>query len=226
MHLISVTNTNADPSCRNTVGGVPFMPAGVSVPRCRICNAPMVLFFQMDIQAEFEIPFEDGSHLLIFMCPTHNEATGLASLYNDVPLPDQYWQSDEGHYALFLFPPCQLQNDGHMDEHIESFQVTFDRALEEVQTFEDFDVGSYCFKVGGVPGWMNYCVDKRCTCGGKMSFVCQIPDGFGFKKIPTAPEQPDSFSASEYCLFLGNQVYVLACELQCNPRAVIAVCDN
>lgn len=226
MHLITVTNANADTNCRDTVGGAPFMPVGVSVPRCRICNAPMVLFFQMDIRAEFEIPFKDGSHLLIFMCPTDNEATELASLYNESPLPDQYWQSDQGHYALFLFPPSLLQNDGRLDEHIASFSVSFERTVEEIHAFDDFDVGSYDFKVGGVPGWMNYSVDKRCTCGGKMAFICQTPDGFGFKKTPTAPEQPDSFSASEYCLFLGNQVYILACDRQCDPRAVIAVCDN
>lgn len=226
MHLINVTDTTADASCRNTIGGSPFIPRAESVPQCRICNAQMVLFFQFDIRSEFGIPFKEGSHLLVFMCPTHNKPPGLPSIYNDSPLPDSYWDADDGHYALLLYPPIELENNGQQDDHIASFALSFTSAQEETQNFGEFDIGSFDFKVGGVPGWMNYRIDKRCTCGGTMSFICQTPDGFGFKKTPTAPEQPDSFSSTEYCLFLGNQVYILGCNRQCDPRALIAGCDN
>jgi hypothetical protein len=226
MHLVKVTETPADASCRNTVGGSPFMPPGSSVPRCRLCNARMVLFFQLDIRSEFGLPFRDGSHLLVFMCPTHNEPPLLPSIYNDSPLPESYWDAETGHYSLLLFPPSDLISDGHLDEHIASYSLSFEHAQEEIHNFGEFDIGSYEFKIGGVPGWMNYSIDKRCTCGGEMTFICQTPDGFGFKQTPAAPEQPDSFSSTEYCLFLGNQVYILACNRQCDPRAVIAGCDN
>lgn len=56
--------------------------------------------------------------------------------------------------------------------------------------------------------------------------VCQLPGGYGFEKLDDAPEQPNSFSAQEYCLFLGNIVFILACENNCKPRALFAVCDN
>ena len=226
MHVITVGDAEADASCRDTVGGSPFLPPGTSVPRCRICNARMVLFFQFDLRPEFELPFQDRSHLLVFMCPTHNEPPGLPSIYNNSPLPDSYWEADTGHYELLLFPPGELICDGRLDEHIASYSLSFERAHEDVEDFGEFEVGSHDFKIGGVPGWMNYRIDKRCTCGGEMSFICQSPDGFGFKQTPTAPEQPDSFSSTEYCLFLGNQVYILGCNRQCDPRAVIAGCDN
>lgn len=226
MHLVTVTATCADESCRNTAGGSPFMPSGQSVPKCRICDAEMVLFFQLDIRAEFGLPFKQGSHLLVFMCPTHNEPPGLASIYDNSPLPPSYWDADDGHFSLLLFPPEALESNGRLDGYIEPYSLAFEPAEEKIQNFGDFDVGSYNFKVGGVPGWMNYRIAKRCTCGGEMSFICQTPDGFGFKQTPGAPEQPDSFSAIEYCLFLGNQVYILGCNRQCDPRAVIAGCDN
>jgi len=226
MHLVSVTDRKADTNCRDTVGGSPFMPHGESVPRCRICDAQMVLFFQFDIRSEFEIPFKMGSHLLVFMCPTHNEPPNLSSIYNDSPLPMSYWDADEGHFVLLLFSPTNLISNGQLDEYIEPYTLTFDHATEDVEEFDEFDVGSYDFKVGGVPGWMNYCIEKKCTCGGEMSFICQTPDGFGFKQTTNAPEQPDSFSITKYCLFLGNQVYILACNRQCDPRAVLAGCDN
>lgn len=186
----------------------------------------MVLFFQLDIRSEFAIPFRDGSHLLVFMCPTHNDPPGLPAIYNDSPLPESYWDADEGHYALFLFPPDELESAGRLDEHIASMSLSFEPAQEEIQNFGEFDAGTYDFKIGGVPGWMNYRIDKRCTCGGKMSFLCQTPDGFGFQKTPAAAEQPNSFSATDYCLFLGNQVFILGCDRQCDPRALIAGCDN
>ena len=186
----------------------------------------MVLFFQLDIRSEFKIPFRERSHLLVFMCPTHNEPAELPSIYDSSQLPDSYWDADAGHYALLLFPPGDLISEGHLDEHIASYSLSFESAQEEIQNFGEFDVGSYDFKIGGVPGWMNYRIDKLCTCGGEISFICQTPDGFGFKQTPTAPAQPDSFSYSEYCLFLGNQVYILGCNRQCDPRALIAVCDN
>jgi hypothetical protein len=59
-----------------------------------------------------------------------------------------------------------------------------------------------------------------------MQFIGQIPDSFGFVKTPDAPQQPDGFSATEYCFLLGNQVYILACSNQCHERAAIAICDN
>jgi hypothetical protein len=226
MHLISVTDLPADASCRDTVGSTPCLPTGEAVPRCRICHAAMVLFFQLDVRADFGLPFKTGSHLLAFMCPTHNEPPSLPATYDDAPLPADYWDADDGHFALLLFPPTELGPGDNPHPFIAPYRLRFEAADEEVQDVGDFQVGSYDFKVGGVPGWINYKVDKRCCCGGRMSFLCQVPDGFGFRKTDAAPEQPDSFSSSDYCLFLGNQVYILACERQCDPRAVIAACDN
>ena len=226
MHLVSVSGSVADSTCRDTVGGSPFLPDVDALPCCRICGAPLVLFLQFDIRREFALPFREGSHLLAFMCPNHNEIPSVPSDYDDAPLPDRFWDTDDGHYSLLLLPPGQSQTTAPLDQHIAAFRLTFQESEEDVQSFDDFDVGSLDFKIGGVPGWMNYAINKTCPCGGQMAFICQTPDGFGFRKTESAPEQPDAFSATEYCLFLGNQVYILGCDRQCDPRALIAVCDN
>jgi hypothetical protein len=44
--------------------------------------------------------------------------------------------------------------------------------------------------------------------------------------MPAAPRQPDSFSNDDYCLLLGNEVYIFACEAQCDLRAVHVVVQN
>jgi hypothetical protein len=80
--------------------------------------------------------------------------------------------------------------------------------------------------VGGVPYWINFACEPPCACGGRLRFICQIPEHFGFPKLPGAPAQPNSFSQADYCYLLGNFVYLLACDRQCDPRAAIAVCDN
>ncbi len=189
----------------------------------------MALFLQLDIQEEFDIPFQTGSHLLVFMCPTHNDIPDTPVHYGHTVLSEQFWNEDGGHFALILVPPDTSSTICNSDPFIASKQLVFHAEDEEV-TFnqsDDFSCGSNDFKIGGVPGWINYAVnDAWCPCGGKMSFVCQIPDGFGFEQTDNAPEQPDSFSSTEYCLFLGNQVYILACEKQCHPNALVAVCDN
>ena len=223
MHLIQVSDEQADNTCRNSVGGHPFLPAEVAVPCCRICNEEMALFLQLCIRAEFGLPFQEGSQLIVFMCPSHNECSdGVGGdETEDGRQPEKYWETVEGHYCLYLFPPGEFQ-PARLDKRISSRKLQFEQAEEEVQDWTDFKKGSYDSKVGGVPGWMNYSVEEVCSCGGKISFVCQVSETEEFE---ATPEYEDDFEAP-YTLFLGNQVYILACEEQCNPRAVVAVCDN
>ncbi|PQO36472.1 hypothetical protein C5Y97_12290 [Blastopirellula marina] len=227
MHLIHVTDRSAGGDCRDSVGGSPFLPAGATVPRCRLCEQPMVLFFQFDVHEDFGVPFQAGSHFLAFMCPKHNDAAWLEEAYNDSPLPAEFWNGDSGHYAFLLYPPGVLQSDGQLDPYIAPYELEFSAATEAIEQDIGFARGSTdAFKIGGLPGWLNYAPDKRCACGGQMTFLCQVPENFGFRKLPEAAEQPDGFSSDEYGLLLGNMVFVLGCDRQCDPRAMIAICDN
>jgi len=226
MHQISISSDVAATETRDSVGGTPFLADGDSVPACRLCGASMALFLQLDVRPEFGLPFAVGSHLLVFMCPKHNEIPSVPDNYDSSDLPAEFWLKDDGHYSLQLIKPGIPTSTAALDPFILARRLDFTNASESIQDFGDFERGSDDFKIGGVPGWINYSINKSCPCGGKMSFVCQIPDGFGFQQTETAPEQPDSFSNTEYCLLLGNQVFILACDRQCNPNALIAICDN
>lgn len=59
-----------------------------------------------------------------------------------------------------------------------------------------------------------------------MRLLSQISENFPFPKLPSAPSQPDSFSRDDYCLFLGNEVYIFACVDQCNERAIWITVQN
>ena len=226
MHQITITSDVADSQTRDSVGGAPFLADGDSIPTCRLCGASMALFLQCDIRSEFGLPFTDGSHLLVFMCPKHNEIPSIPDDYDSSDLPAEFWLKDDGHYALQMIAPDTPIFAAAIDPFILPRRLEFIDTPESIQDFGDFDRGSDDFKIGGIPGWINYAINKTCPCGGKMSFVCQIPDGFGFQQTDTAPEQPDSFSSTEYCFLLRNQVFILACDRQCSPHALIAICDN
>lgn len=56
-----------------------------------------------------------------------------------------------------------------------------------------------------------------------MAFLCQVPEYQEFGVHPGAPVQPHSIRDDAYLLFLGNEVYLLACPARCDPAAVFPV---
>jgi hypothetical protein len=57
-------------------------------------------------------------------------------------------------------------------------------------------------------------------------YICHVPEDLEFATHPGAPEQPCSVGADTYNLFLGNEVYLLACPSHCDPAAVRPVNRN
>ena len=230
IHKVALTPMRgANTTARSSIGGRPIFKTGQTWPHCRICDAKLVLFIQIDLLAEFQLPFVAGSHLLVFMCPTHNEIPALGyGLASDGKLPDDYWHRNDGHYALRLDRPDRNEVIAEEDGYLLPQALHFEMAKEEVHTFDGDELtrGSQGFKVGGMPSWAQDPEYYRCTCGSDMAFICQLPDGFPFPKRPQAPSQPNSFSNSGYCLFLGNEVYLFGCKSQCEPAAIWAVVQN
>jgi hypothetical protein len=188
----------------------------------------MVLFFQFDIDAAFELPFRPGSHLLVFMCPEHNEIDCDLVYTGQEPreLPPNYWLHTRGHSLLVLNPPGIEEVTHEPDAYLQPQELIFAKKQETITAWDTMEVGASEFKVGGVPAWSQDPEGFVCACGAPMEFLCQVPDGFGFDKLADAPKQPDSFSAKQYCLFLGNDVYIFACAAQCHPRAVWIALQN
>lgn len=206
---------------RNTVGGSPLLPPDAQLPHCVQCQTRMTLFFQLDL------PEQAGplakSHLLVFMCPQHND---VGKYCQDGQRPERFWESETGAFSLLLFKPGEELVPHEEDPYLASHELLLEESEEEVSEYDGIESGEDEFKLGGVPFRANNQVRAQCGCGSAMSFLCEVPDGHGFQKKPQAPEQANSFSAREYCLFLGNIVYLLACDAKCDPRAVTAILDN
>jgi hypothetical protein len=213
---------------RSSVGGYPILADGQGWPRCKLCDARQVLFFQMDLSGEFGLAVAPGSHLLVFMCPKHNEIPALGDeLASEGRLPEGYWDRNEGHDRLILNPPDRPEVIHEREPDLIYSEMVLNRDEEAVSGLDaPFVPGSHGFKVGGVPSWAQDPEDYRCTCGSEMAFICQVPLNFGFRKAEQAECQPDSFSPEEYSLFLGNEVYIFGCTSQCDPLSVWATIQN
>jgi hypothetical protein len=235
MYKIFITERVAQKGNRNSVGGFPILAKHQVHPRCKICDARMVLFLQFYLKPEFELSLLVNSHFLAFMCPNHNDAALMSQNFIDreAVISNRYWEQEEGHFALIINPPNIEEIIGECDPFIQPKQLDFVKAEETIEDWGDPDSGisllvgsEQGLKIGGTPSWFNYACQANCSCGSKMQFICQIPTDFGFAQIPDAPKQPDGFSSTEYCFLLGNQVYIMACGNHCHERAAIAICDN
>ena len=86
--------------------------------------------------------------------------------------------------------------------------------------------GKWAFKVGGLAAWSQDPEHYSCACGSELAYLCMVPEDFGFPKQPEAAEQIDTFNSDEYGMFLGNDIYLLACPARCHPAAVWPVNQN
>ncbi|SBT51115.1 hypothetical protein [Micromonospora auratinigra] len=219
MYRIEITSTPAVAGDRNTVGGWPLLDADQPWPVCE-CGSRMALFFQLDVPAD--IPTFGGEHLLAFQCPRHNDAC----LPTAERLPPRYWEQPPAPNEL-AFWRVLLQRAGvpadTADPYLQPLRLSLAAAEER---HGKGSAGVWAFKVGGRPVWSQEAEHYRCACGSDLAFLLQVPENFGFPKRPEAAEQVDTFNGNEYGMFLGNDVYLLACPARCDPAAVWPVNQN
>lgn len=203
------------------LGGAPVLPAGISRPRCKMCGQLLTAFFQAEIPSGLDVPFEPGSRLTLFACPTHDDCPG--HIYTDGAinppsgrLPERFWEDNDGHYAAYFSRPAfeltTHPSDGRIVPVALAIEVEHEEAEPELQ-----------FKIGGAPALLDEPAEYTCCCGAPMDLVCQLPPDLEIPIEPEAPRQPNGYSDETYVLFLGNATYVLACSNQCDPRAVLVI---
>ncbi|BDM74166.1 hypothetical protein HEK616_76530 (plasmid) [Streptomyces nigrescens] len=177
----------------------------------------MALFFQFDIPSELE--HFGGDHLLVFHCRAHNDASNPQLA--DGRLVARYWDAPQPPYPG-PFWRVLLQSNAALpateaEPSVRALPLTFQPFTD---TPEAQGPGAQLFKVGGSPSWAQYPEYYTCACGADLAYVCQVPEGWEFDVHPGQPEQPYSVGADTYNLFLGNEVYLLACPAHCDPAAV------
>jgi hypothetical protein len=186
----------------------------------------MVFYFQLDFLKAFELPLRSNSHMLVFMCPLHNDMPTEMIDNTDGRLPDQYWQKTFGHYALILNQPNSQEKSCPKEQMIVEKSLSFESEEEDVAWDGHNEHGTPGFKIGGVPSWRGEQIDLECCCRGEMIFVCQVPAKFGFEKTSKAPTQPAAVATNQYTLFLGKDTSIFACKNQCSPFSLYAVTDS
>jgi hypothetical protein len=186
----------------------------------------MIFFFQFDLLKRFDLPLKSHSHLLVFMCPVHNDVPTQLLDSGEHELPENYWDKTFGHYALLLHKPTSKEKKHEADSHIAARILDFSEAEEIIDWDGHVERGSAGFKVGGVPTNGLSPTPTRCACSAEMIFLCQLPGGYGFDRRKSAPVQPDAVAGERYSLFLGHSIYIYACKEQCTPFSLYAFSEE
>lgn len=202
------------------------MESGQNWPHCRLCKAQMVFFFQMDISKECDIPLKPESHLLVFMCPTHNDVPSTMLEPGDNRLPPDYFNQDFGHYRLILNKPSNREVKLDNEPRLLATALKHISGDEQIDWDGKVERGTSGFKLGGVPLWCAEPEFPACACGADMTFICQVPPQFEFPKASDAPAQPDAVSPLAYSLFLGRSIFLFACRNQCTPFSLYAIAQE
>ena len=219
------------PCCCGHSGGQAHLPADSSWPRCRLCDTQMVAFMEVALPCFESSLFAVGSRLQIFACREHDDITG--TIYSDYApfeaairthtLPAEYWTITDGHYLLRLLPADERTVATSSENRlIPRFLNATGSEPRDPDSLEMPDA----LQLFGEPHWQQDPEHHDCCCGAPMALLLQVPDGYEFPMAEGAPQQPNSFSPTDYCLFLGNQVSLFACTKQCHPQAVWPVLQS
>lgn len=214
MNYVAVKNlVSENDAPRDSIASRIWHPSAHSIPRCKCCGSEMQLFIQFDMTEQLNLPFQIGSHFILCMCPNCNEIPSF-SQPADGRLPPKYWENTEGNfYAILLKPGLANASSEYGVSFLKPFSLTF--AYEDQNNMSEKNM-----RVSRTPKWLQSEEHFICECGAQMEFFMQISENYSFAKNEDAPPQPDSFSACEYGLFLGNEIYIFACKDQCNENAV------
>jgi hypothetical protein len=201
------------------IGGTPRLPAGTEWPRCALCREELIAFLQIRLPALPEMPFQPGGRLQVFACRQHDDIPG--PIYSDYTafaeasqrrqLPPEYWEMTDGHYLLRLLPASVETTVSHREKRLAPQWIAAQRLADE---------SADGFKLFGEPFWQQDPEVHSCSCGAPMKLILQLPEHFGFSMAQNAPQQSNSSYADQYVLFLGNQLYLLACSEQCHTSAL------
>jgi hypothetical protein len=212
-------------NCVGRIGGTPELPVDTEWPRCRLCDDRMVAFFEIRIPKLQGVPFQAGSRLQAFACRQHDDIAGpiyadyaqFTTASQSPKLPPNYWDITDGHYLLRLIPPAATTHAPDHEERLVRNWIVAQQLSDEAADG---------FKLFGEPYWLHDPETHVCACGAPMKLLLQMPGNYGFDMSDAAPQQPNSFSRTQYCLFLGNQLYLLACVNECHPLALWPVLQN
>jgi hypothetical protein len=220
-HSIEVGTEPLAGPARNSLGGWPFLAEGQEWPEC-FCGERMALFFQLELPPD--LGAFGGDQLAVFHCPVHNDFANPPLVEGG--LVDRFWEAPQLPYPRpFWSVLLQRQTPltaADIEPLVQALPLTLRALVDEPDAY---GLGTQNFKVGGVPSWAQDPENYQCACGADLVYLCQVPEDWEFDVYPGSPKQPNGVGET-YQLFLGNEVYLLACPAHCDPAAVWPVNQN
>ena len=224
-HLQLSPSTENGPKTIGAIGGRPHLPSDTDWPTCRMCGENLVAFLDIVLPNAKCSDFAEGSRLQVFGCYKHDDIAG--TIYTDYEpfenasqtskLPAEYWNISDGHYLHRLLPANQSTTAANPEDRL---LVRALNATEAADLANDTFPPSDVLQLFGKPCWLQEPEEHTCACGAPMMVLLQVPEGFAFAMADGAPEQANSFSATDYTLFMGSQLTLLGCVAQCHPQAL------
>jgi hypothetical protein len=182
----------------------------------------MIFFFQLDIPED--LPTFGGDRLLVFQCPRHNDACFPPRASR---LPDGYWDRPPPPNDMPFWRILVERRPGEPHADADPYLRPRGLALRRTtETVNQYGKGRREFKLGGVASWAQDPEHYQCACGAELAFVGQVPEDHPFDTLPGQEPQPGWYRDEDYALFLGNELYILACPDHCHPAAAWPVNQN
>jgi hypothetical protein len=203
--IVKLPATEQDPDRRSFQGGSPVMPSEIESPRCKLCDAELTFFFQVEFPAK---TVWAGRTLCMFACTASQDLKhglpGRPPRYTveQVVIPDGYIEEHEINFRTVVFENTQvavLKSD---------IVARFDHQPFEFQRLRDNNK-TYESKIGGRPYGQYEPEVPLSYMGSSMTFLMQLEDDWVFKVREGMPLFPKlgSVPDQEGVLFLGVQTY-------------------
>lgn len=205
------------------IGGVPKLPDGAEIPRCKFCGAEECFFFQ--------VAFPNGAvwgglSLAVFACTSCADETRLIPQMlpgplSDADVPVGFLESYQTNFRFIIFQTALATLCTKYREKVKfkPFQT---------RSTDDPDINET--KIGGSPNWLQVDEGPRlCGGAGPMLFLLQLLEGFRFEITEHAPRQielgldgsPQTSPLNYYQLFNGNRIFLFGTEGLAQPLVYV-----
>jgi hypothetical protein len=203
--IVKLPATEQDPNRRSFQGGSPVMPSEIESPRCKLCDAELTFFFQVEFPTKTAWA---GRTLCMFACTTCQDLEyGLPRrppgyTVEKVVIPDGYIEEYQIDFRTLVFENTQVAVPRS------DIVARFDHQPFEFQRLTDNNK-SYESKIGGRPYGLYESEVPLSYMGSAMTFLMQLEYEWVFKVREGMPLVPGfgGLPDQEGALFWGLPTY-------------------
>lgn len=175
--IVKLSATEQDPNRRSFQGGSPVMPSEIESPRCRLCDAELTFYFQLEFPAKTAWT---GRTLCMFACTACQDMKYIVPnrppgyTVEKVVIPDGYIEEQQINFRTLVFENTQvavLRSD--IVARFEHQPFEFQRLRHNNKSYES--------KIGGRPYGRYEAEVPLSYMGSAMTFLMQLDEDWIFK---------------------------------------------